>query len=166
MFAAFAVAGVGGAIKHACFATVDTPVRRAWWRATFYSGGLGSSLLLAALIMVQLPAAGHTVLLAAVAVEFALFAFWVSNQPDYRGVMLHYLPTGGAILIILLFTAWTPYTPWVLVATAAAAAAGAVQACNLVPHRRFNHNDLAHVLTLPAFWCLLHAGVLIAGGAG
>ena len=165
MFAAFAVTGVGGAIKHACSAAVDTPARLALWRVTFYSGGLGSSLLLAALIVLRLPASGHAVALAAVAMEFALFAVWVSNQPDYRGVMLHYLPTGGAVLAVLLFTAWTPSTPWVLAAAAAAGAAGVIQSCNLIPHRRFNHNDLAHALTLPAFWFLFRAGVLI-GGAG
>lgn len=166
MLLATAAAGMGGAVKHGCFAAVDTPARRALWRATFYSGGVGSSLLLAALILLRLPASSHAVLLAVVAVEFAAFAVWVTNKPDYRGVMWHYLPTGGGGGAVLLFTAWTPSTPWVIAAAAAAAAAGVIQARGIAPHRRFNHNDLAHALTLPAVWCLFRAGVLIGGGAG
>ena len=165
MLLTIAAAGVGGAVKHAFFATLETPARQAVWRATLYAGGLGSSLLLAALILLRLPAPGHTALLTVIAVEFAAFAVWVTDKPDYRSVMLHYLPTGGGAVAVLLFTAWTPYTPWILGAAAAAAAAGTVQTRTIVPHRRFNHNDLAHALTLPALWCLYRAGALIAGGA-
>ena len=163
MLLATAAAGMGGAVKHGCFAAVDTPARRALWRATFYSGGVGSSLLLAALILLRLPASSHAVLVAVVAVEFAAFAVWVTNKPDYRGVMWHYLPTGGGAAAVLLFTAWTPYTPWVIAAVAVAAVAGVIQTRDIAPHRRFNHNDLAHAVTLPAFCFLLRAGVLIAG---
>ena len=166
MFLATAAAGIGGAVKHGLFATVDTAARRAVWRATFYSGGLGSSLLLAALILLRLPASSHAGLLAAVAVEFAASAVWVGTKPDYRGVMWHYLPTGGGAVAVLLATAWTPSTPWVLAAAAAAAAAGVIQARGIASHRRFNHDDLDHAATLPAFWCLFRAGVPIGGGAG
>ena len=73
---------------------------------------------------------------------------------------------GGAVAVLLL-TAWTPYTPWVLAAAAAAAAAaGTIQGRHITIHRRFSHNDLAHAVSLPAFWCLFRAGVLIGGGAG
>ena len=161
MFLATAAAAVCGGIKHGFLGAVDTPARRAVWRFTFYSGGLATSLLVAAIILLQLPARSHLAALALVAAELAGFGIWVSDKADYRAVMLHYLPTAGGAVVLLLFTPTAAFTPWVLAAAATAAVAGVIQAGNLSLHRHFNHNDLAHVISLLSVWLLYRAGLLL-----
>ena len=167
MLLATAAAAVAGGIKHGYFSAVDTPLRRVVWRFTCFSGGLVSSLLLAAVILLQLPAASHLPALGLAAGELVGFVIWVSNKADYRAVMLHYVPSAGTAVVVLLLTPWTSFTPWVLGATGSAALAGLAQAPAVRLHRHFNHNDFAHVISLISLWLLYRAGLLAgAGGAG
>lgn len=166
MFLALAAAAVTGGIKHGYFPAVDTALRRGVWRATFYSGGLATSLLVAAAILLRLPPASHLPLLGLVAGELVAFLIWVSNRRTYRSVMLHYVPTAGAALAILLLTPALPLTPWVVGALVVAALAGLIQVADFKLHRHFNHNDLAHVISLGALWLLYRAGLLIGSGTG
>ena len=168
MFLALAAAAVTGGIKHGYFPAVDTALRRGVWRATFYGGGLATSLLVAAAILLRLPPASHLPLLGLVAVELVAFLIWVSNRRThrtYRSVMLHYVPTAGAALVILLLTPALPLTPWVVGGLVVSALAGLIQVADFKLHHHFNHNDLAHVVSLGALWLLYRAGLLIGGTA-
>lgn len=161
MFGTTSIAAFTGGIKHGFFRKLDSPLKRGLWRCTLYSGGLSSSLLLSAVIVEQLPNIIHFSALIIVGIELILFSIFASSKTNYRPVMFHYLLTVGTVVIVLLLTPWKPLTPWVIGALVTMIIAGLLQMSDIMIHRHFNNNDIAHLISFIPLWLLFRAGLLL-----
>ena len=76
---------------------------------------------------------------------------------DY-GSALRRDPDGG---VVSQADGLTPAAGWLAAGVGVSVAAGVIQAFRLAPHRRFNHNDLFHVIQMAALYCLYRGGLLL-----
>lgn len=137
------------------------------WSLTALSLNLTALLMTATLVFTTCPAKGklRKPLLALAVAKFLVFATLGVLLDDFLLLLADY---GSAMLLLLLVSLLPahrkthPEAPWLVAAVLLSFLAGAVQASGLRLHPHFNHNDLFHLLQLPALHLFLRAGLLMA----
>lgn len=126
------------------------------WRATVWSVGVASCAMLVATFhaRVRAPLRGKLQILAVV--QFAIYGLWMIGHSDFQWVIADYVPAMAVVLGLHGWAFWRRRLPadgWMVAGVAVSLAAAAVQALELAPDPRFNHNDLYHVIQMAALAC-------------
>ena len=126
------------------------------WRLTVWSVGLGSCAMLIATFQARVHPPLRQRLQTLAVIEFALYGLWMLGHGDFLWVIADYAP---AMLVVLGLHGWAfarrrlPADGWMVAGVIVSFAAAAVQALELAPHPRFNHNDLYHLIQMGALAC-------------
>ena len=136
------------------------------WSLTALSLNLTALLMTATLVFTTCPAKGklRKTFLALATAKFLAFATLGVLLADFLLLLADY---GSAMLLLLLASLLPaqrktrPEANWLVAAILLSFLAGAAQASGLRLHTHFNHNDLFHLLQLPALLLFLRAGLLM-----
>ena len=162
--AATAAAALFGGTFHGFALSLDEAQKAAIWKATVYSVGLASLLMLSGTILASISRPLRQWLLAAAAAKFLVFALWMATHDDFQYVIYDY---AGSMLGVLLLQVLVAYpraevsAAWIIAGILASFGAAGVQISGFRRHQHFNHNDLYHVIQMAALYLLYRgAGVL------
>jgi hypothetical protein len=159
-----ALAAIAGGTWHGFHAWLPTRWPSALWQSTLLASGLGSALMLAAVVIAVCRDAPRRALLGAVAAKFLAYAWIVAAREDFLPVIVD---QGSALLLVLLAalcagrSGLAPARRWLAAAVAISLAGGLIQYARIAPHPAFNHNDLFHAVQMVAIVCLYRAGLLM-----
>lgn len=126
------------------------------WRVTVWSVGVASCAMLVATFhaRVRAPLRGKLQILAVL--QFAVYGLWMIGHSDFQWVIADYVPAMAVVLGLHGWAFWRRRLPadgWMVAGVAVSLVAAAVQALELAPDPRFNHNDLYHVIQMAALVC-------------
>ena len=163
-FAFTAVAAVTGGVWHGLAVHLDPAARRRVWKATQGAMGMTGLAILAAGIVGFVGGPAVPWLLAGAVAKFAAYAAAMARRDDYGLVVIDY----GISMIALAALAtlgWVRQgaaaSPWLVAGVAVSAVGAAVQVKKVAPHRRFNHNDLYHIIQIVALYLFFRGGMLL-----
>ena len=146
------------------FARRMSPARHAVvWRATLYAlGATGFTMLVA--VSSTVGGAAQGALIALGVVKLGVLARRIRRRAMFADALRDY---AISMVVLAIVQGWAhvarraPSAPWVLAAVVVSFAAGAVQLWRVTPHRRFNHNDLYHVVQMGALYLFYRGGLLL-----
>jgi len=159
-----ASASICGGSYHGFVAHLSDLTRFALWKATVYSLGLMSLLMLSSVIVAAVRRPLRDWLLAASALDFVVYAAWMTTHNDFRYVIYDYAP---AMVGVLLLQVWAVYRRsnasafWIVAGVLVSFVAAGVQQSGFNLHENFNHNDLYHVIQLVALYLFYRGGLLL-----
>jgi hypothetical protein len=167
-FAAVALAALAGGTHHGFAPRLAPAVADGLWKLTVLTIGAIGFALVGAALTARFRGPLRRALLAAAALELALYAAWMARHDEYLWVIVHY-GASMAVALALAAAGWLarrdPAAPWIAAAVLVSFTAAAVQATGLALHRHFNHNDLYHVIQVGGLY-LFYRGALVARDAG
>jgi hypothetical protein len=167
-FAAVALAALAGGTHHGFAPRMAPAVADGLWTLTVLTVGVVGFALVGAAVTARFRGPLRRALLAAAAVELAVYAAWMAGHDEYLWVIAHY-GASMAVALALAVLGWLarrdPAAPWIAAAVLVSLAAAAVQASGLALHRHFNHNDLYHLIQIAGLY-LFHRGALLSSDAG
>jgi hypothetical protein len=131
------------------------------WKCSVYSVGIGTSLMLSAVIFACAPRPWRSWLLGAAAFKLLFFAVWMMNHSDFGYVVYDY----AFSMMVILFAqahAWRVRRDenafWIIGGIAVSLVAALIQRSHYSIHVHFNHNDLFHVVQMAAFYLFYRGG--------
>jgi hypothetical protein len=163
-FAFTALAAAIGGVVHG-FALHLTPEGKGrLWKATQYVMGLTGLAIFSSAAVAFVGATAQSWLLAAAVAKFIAYATIARRRDDYAVVVADY----GASMIALAVLAvigWAraaaAAAPWMAAGVVVSVVAASIQVRKVTPHRRFNHNDLYHVVQIVALYLFYRGGLLL-----
>jgi len=164
-FLVMAVAAIAGGTFHAGRFTFHASLLQRLWNSAGIGIALSSGLLLAAGAMSASGVLRSMLLPASVVVAIMISRGFStpSGQPwktTTKTVVVLFLALFVLLLIHLLKNG-SPAGIWILAGSLIAGAAIGIQRAGLMIHRRFNHNDLFHVVMMAAYYVLYRGGLLL-----
>lgn len=163
-FFAAAVAAVIGGTAHGFQEILAAPLHAVVWRSSMLAIGLSALLLSAAALHAAVAASLRRWLLAAIALQFAVFAIWMFSHSDFIYAIYDY-GVSMALVLCLAVYGWVrrsePSGPWIVAGLLVAVVAAVIQQGGLVLHESFNQNDLYHVVQALSFYLLYRGGLLL-----
>jgi hypothetical protein len=149
------IAAICGGLWHGFFTWLEPLSAWVLWRVTVWSIGLGSCAMLLATIHARVAQRRRLWRTLAIG-QFVVYAAWMLLHHEFFWVILDYAP---AMLVVLGLHGWAfwrsrpPADGWIVAGVLVSIVGAAIQALELAPHPRFNHNDLYHVIQIGALWC-------------
>ena len=134
------------------------------WKITTLSMGLTSFFMMASIVWANCGGKTRRDWLVIVGIKFLLFAGLAMTSDDFLLVIADY----GSVMLVILFIALIqtvrrtrPESPWLAAGVGVSLIAAGVQASGISLHEHFNHNDLFHVIQIPALYLFLRGGLLL-----
>ena len=96
--------------------------------------------------------------------KFLIYLCLVMTRDDFLLVIADYGSVMLAILVIALiqtFRGTRPEAPWMAAGVGVSLIAAGIQASGFSLHEHFNHNDLFHLIQIPALYLFLQGGLLL-----
>jgi len=165
-FLAAAAAAVLGAASHGLAYRMSVAMRERVWSTTLIAVGCADLGLGAGATVGLAEPPLSAVLVTLLAAKALVFVALVLSRPEFRIAAYDYAVT-MALLLVLALPAIRHDMPGAALLAAgigAGFAAAALQRSGIRLHRRFNHNDLYHVVQLVAF-ALMYSGAVNLLGA-
>jgi len=134
------------------------------WKITTLSMGLTSLFMTASIVWANCGGKTRRDWLVIVGIKFLLFAGLAMTSDDFLLVIADYGSAMFAILVIALvqtFRKTRPEAPWLAAGVGVSLIAAGVQASGVSLHEHFNHNDLFHLIQIPALYLFLRGGLLL-----
>ena len=168
-FAASALAAFLGGAYHGFAPMVGELGLVLLWKATVFSLGFTSFLLLAATVLATVSQRLRPWLLGAVALKLGVYLLWMAGHDEFKYVVYDY--ASGLLAILALqaaaaLAAPTPSSPWIIGGVLVSFVAAGLQQSGFRLHPHFNHNDLYHVVQMAAVWLLYRGGRALGGTPG
>ena len=157
--AAAGVAALAGALTHALHEDSRLQwvivVRSAAWKIVGLATAAASGFLLASSIVGAIPSGRRAPYLVATVIKAAVFAAAALITGNFLFTILDYATSMLAVLAFQLRN-WktSAAAPWLTGGIVVSFIAAAIQRSHIGLHRRFNHNDLYHVVQMGAFHLL------------
>jgi hypothetical protein len=158
------MAALVGGVWHGFIAWFTPLVAWILWRITVWSVGVGSCAMLLGTIQARVPFRQRRLFRGLAIGEFLLYAVWMIFHHEFVWVIADY---GSAMLLVLALHGWGWWRTraagdgWIALGVVVSVFAAAVQALELAPHPRFNHNDLYHVIQMVALWCFFRGACVL-----
>lgn len=163
-FAATALAALLGGVVHGFQRRTGEVWAERLWRTTVHAMTVASLALGAAAVLVFPSAWVRAVGLGVLAGKWIWVTARLVRNPGFR-VALADAAMSLALVLALQGAAWwqdgAGSLPWIAAGVALSGAAAAIQAREIAPHPRFNHNDLFHIVQIGALWALYRGGLLL-----
>jgi hypothetical protein len=161
-FVALGASALLGGTYHGFGAVLGARALAALWQITAWAIGAGCFLLLLGIARAGLPSGPRRWLVALATALFLAYAALSTRSQDY---LLQVAYTGVTMLFILVVSLLRlrvggRFALWMVAGVAVSAVAAGVQAAGLAPHRRFNHNDLYHVIQMLGMYLFFRGGML------
>ena len=134
------------------------------WKATTLSMGFTSLFMTASVVYANCGGRMRRSWLVIAGIKFLIYLGLVMTRDDFLLVIADYGSVMLAILVIALiqiFRRTRPEAPWLAAGVGVSLIAAGVQASDISLHERFNHNDLFHVIQIPALYLFLRGGLLL-----
>ena len=134
------------------------------WKITSLSMGLTSLFMTASIVCANCTGKTRRDWLVIVGIKFLLFAGLAMTSDDFLLVIADY---GSAMLVILVialiqtFRKTRPEAPWLAAGVGVSLIAASAQASGISLHEHFNHNDIFHLIQIPALYLFLRGGLLL-----
>lgn len=160
-FVATAAASLFGGTFHGFVHHLGPGVQAGLWKATVYSVGLMSLLMLAGATVASIPRAAQRWVLCLAVLQFVVYAVWMVTHDDFRFVIYDYAP---AMIGVLGLQSWAAYrrrdasAKWIIAGVLVSFAAAGVQQTGFRRGQDFNHNDLYHVIQMAALYLFYRGG--------
>jgi hypothetical protein len=125
------------------------------WKITSLSMGLTSLFMTASIVCANCRGKTRRDWLVIVGIKFLLFAGLAMTSDDFLLVIADY---GSAMLVILVialiqtFRKTRPEAPWLAAGVGVSLIAASAQASGISLHEHFNHNDIFHLIQIPALY--------------
>jgi len=135
------------------------------WKITTLSMGFTSLFMTASIVCANCGGKTHRDWLVIVGIKFLIYVGLAMTSNDFLLVIGDY---GSAMLAILgiaivqTHSKTRPEAPWLATGVGVSLIAAGVQAKGISLHEHFNHNDLFHVIQIPALYLFLRGGLLLA----
>ena len=158
-----AFGAIAGGTYHGLGLILGDGAKALLWKATMYSIGFTSFLMLAGTVVASVSKSWRRWVLAAIFLKLALYAAWILKEDSFRSAIYDY---GSAMLGVLLLQGLAVYrgeverAKWLIAGVVVSFAAAGVQQGELTLHRHFNHNDLYHIVQMGALY-LLYRGARV-----
>ncbi len=134
------------------------------WKTTTLSMGFTSLFMTTAIVFANCGGKARKGWLALVGIKFLLYAGLSTISDDFRIVIADY---GSAMLVILAIALVQtlrksrPEAPWLATGVGVSLIASGIQASGISLHEHLNHNDLFHLVQMPALYLFLRGGILL-----
>jgi len=159
--AATAAASFTGGTYHGFGPAMAVPSAAALWKVTTLTMGVASFLLAASVVSAAFTGVGRRVLLAAVAVKFGIYCWWMWNHDAFVYVVYDYGSTLVFVLALLVanrIRGGAGHRVYIAGGILISIVAALLQQSGIRLHTHFNHNDLMHVVQMGAVWLLYEGG--------
>lgn len=163
-FTATALSALVGGVVHGWQRRMGHCLAQPLWRGTLHLLTVAGAAVTVAALLVLPPGPIRTVVLVIAGVKLVVANLLLLRDPSFRIALTDYATALGMVVVMQAWAWWrhqAPSTPWIAAGVALSALAGCVQALEVSPHDRFNHNDLYHVLQIGALWLLYRGGLLL-----
>jgi uncharacterized protein DUF6962 len=162
-FAALGVAAVVGGTWHGIPPDVLPALRYLLWSITYVAIGVADLLILAGAARAALTPWTSGAVLALLTARFLAYAGLVVGRREFRLVAVEF---GVTVVLLLAFALdlarrREPAAAFVVGGALLSFAGGLVLALGVRPHRRFNDNDLFHVIQTGGVWLFFQAALLL-----
>ena len=134
------------------------------WKITTLLMGFTSLFMTASVVYANCGGRMRRSWLVIAGIKFLIYLGLVMTRDDFLLVIADYGSVMLAILVIALiqiFRRTRPEAPWLAAGVGVSLIAAGVQASGISLHERFNHNDLFHVIQIPALYLFLRGGLLL-----
>jgi hypothetical protein len=161
-FLATAIGAIVAGTVHGFRANMDPPTAAALWKASVYSVGLASWLMLSAALFATVARPLQSYLLGVAAAKFLFFAVWMASHTDFLFVIVDYAISLAGILALQVrgcFGGCAGSARWIMGGIVIAGLGAAVQIGRVSLHPQFNHNDLFHVVQMVGFYFFFRGGI-------
>lgn len=158
------VAALVGALAHGTDPASHSALRERFWRAALYGTGFVSAACVASVAFFAARGNLRMAIIAFAAIKLVVYEREAARRPEFRIAAVDY---GVALAIVLAGATYhvlrggAPGMTWLIGGVLVSLAAAVVQARGLAPHRRFNHNDLYHVIQMIALYSFYRGGALL-----
>ena len=162
--AATGLAALVGALAHGTDPDIGDDLRERFWRGALYTTGLIGAATVASVAYFAARGSVRTAILAFAVIKLGVFVYRAARRPEFSVAAADY---GGALAVLLVGAAYemarrrAPGMTWLIAGVLVSLVAGIVQARRLALHRHFNHNDLYHVIQMPALYAFYRGGALL-----
>lgn len=159
-FAVLSVSAVAGGIYHGVSFPPEDVWRTAIWKLTVYGIGAFNYKVLAGSAEASLASRPRASFHWANVAVFAAYAIWMLTHNDYRFVIYYSaLAMVGVLALHLGYRSRS--TRWMVGAVAVSALAAIMQYSGIDLHRRFDHNDLYHVVQIVGIYFFYRGACLL-----
>jgi hypothetical protein len=158
------VAALVGALAHGTDPAWGETLRERLWRGTLYVAGLIGAATVGSVAYFAARGTARTAILVLAGVKLVVFTYRVARRPEFRVAALDYGIALSALLVGAVYEMARRRAPgmaWLVAGVLVSLVAGMVQARRVALHRHFNHNDLYHVIQLPALYAFYRGGALL-----
>ena len=134
------------------------------WKITTLSMGFTSLFMTASVVCANCGGRMRRGWLVIAGMKFLIYLCLVMTRDDFLLVIADYGSVMLAILVIALiqtFRRTRPEAPWLAAGVGVSLIAAGIQASGFSLHEHFNHNDLFHVIQIPALYLFLRGGLLL-----
>ena len=134
------------------------------WKITTLLMGFTSLFMTASVVYANCGRKTRRDWLVIVGIKFLLYLGLATISDDFLLVIADY---GSAMLVILVialiqtFRKTRPEAPWLAAGVGVSLIAAGVQASGMSLHEHFNHNDVFHLIQIPALYLFLRGGLLL-----
>ena len=161
---ATAIAAFLGGTSHGFALHFSDFAKTAIWKATVYSIGLASFLMLSGTLFATVANPLRKLLLGLVLLKFLIYAGWMISHDEFKYVIFDYAPAmlGVVLLQVYAYSKWKHKSaPWLIAGVVVSFAAAGIQMSGFTLHQHFNHNDLYHVIQMGAIFLLYRGAGLL-----
>ncbi len=161
---ATAIAAFLGGTSHGFALHFSDFAKTAIWKATVYSIGLASFLMLSGTLFATVANPLRKLLLGLVLLKFLIYAGWMISHDEFKYVIFDYAPAmlGVVLLQLYAYSKWKHKSAvWLISGVLISFAAAGIQMSGFTLHQHFNHNDLYHVIQMGAIYLLYRGAGLI-----
>jgi hypothetical protein len=159
-----AVAAAIGGVVHGFALHMMPTTKDKLWKATQYVMGLAGLAIFASAVVAFTAGATRTLLIGLAAAKFVAYVAVARRRDDYTIVVADY-GTSMIALCALALVGWArtgaAAAPWLIAGVMISVVAAVIQLRKVSPHRRFNHNDLYHVVQIMALYLFYRGGILL-----
>ncbi len=162
--AASAIAAFLGGTSHGFALHFSDFAKTAIWKATVYSIGLASFLMLSGTLFAVVANPLRKLLLGLVLLQFLIYAGWMISHDEFKYVIFDYVPAmlGVVLLQAYAYSKWKHKSAvWLISGVLISFAAAGIQMSGFTIHQHFNHNDLFHVIQIGANYLLYKGASLL-----
>ena len=138
--------------------------RDSLWKTTTLSMGFTSLFMTGSVVFANCSGKSRRNWLIVAGIKFLLYAGLSTISDDFRIVIADY---GSAMLVILAIALVQtlrksrPEAPWLATGVGVSLIASGIQASGISLHEHLNHNDLFHLVQMPALYLFLRGGILL-----
>jgi hypothetical protein len=134
------------------------------WKITLYTIGIGSMTMLIGTVIATIQNSVLAIVLILFAViKFIIYAWWMIRHDEFMYVILDYAPT-MLLIIIIKGVSYFQYEDtssiWIIAGIVVSFIAAGIQASGKGLHKHLNHNDIFHLVQMPAMY-LIYRGVVL-----